>query len=359
MLTHQMAYPLHRASVEANGEAWTRPGNLVSNGAYMLDEWVPQDHIKLVKNPEFHAADEVEIDEVFYYPTEDAGQELKRYRAGELDITYDIPADQITWIEDNLGDEYKNFPYLGTYYYGLNTTAAPFKDNVALRQALSLAIDRELLTDKITRAGELPAYSFVPPGVMNYEQQAVDFKAMTKDERVAKARELYAQAGYSADNPLQVEILYNTSDNHKKIAIAIAAMWKQTLGVQATLRNEEWKVYLASRDEKAYQVVRASWIGDYNDANTFLELFLSDAGPMNTPGFADPRFDELVRAAAFQPDLAIRAGMLEEAERIFLEETAVIPIYHYTTQHLVKPYVQGWMSNIKDVHPTRYLRIEE
>jgi oligopeptide transport system substrate-binding protein len=146
---------------------------------------------------------------------------------------------------------------------------------------------------------------------------------MTKDERVAKAQELYAQAGYSADNPLQVEILYNTSDNHKKIAIAVAAMWKQALGVQSTLRNEEWKVYLTSRDEKAFQVVRASWIGDYNDANTFLELFLSDAGAMNSPGFANPHFDELVRAAAFQPDLAARAQMLAEAEGIFLEETPV------------------------------------
>jgi oligopeptide transport system substrate-binding protein len=296
---------------------------------------------------------------VVFYPTEDVGQELKRYRAGELDVTYDIPADQIDWIESNLADEFANFPYLGTYYYGINTTVPPYKDNKALRHALSLAIDRELLTDKITRAGELPAYSFVPPGVMNYEQQAAEFAGLTKEERVAKAQELYAEAGYSADNPLQVEILYNTGDNHKKIAIAVAAMWKQVLGVEATLRNEEWKVYLGSRDAKDFEVVRASWIGDYNDANTFLELFLSDAGPMNAPGFDNARFDELVRAAAFQTDLEARSEMLEEAERIFLDETAVIPIFHYTTQHMVKPYVKGWVNNIKDIHPTRYLSIEE
>jgi len=359
MLTHQMGYPLHRASIEQYGEAWTRPGNMVSNGAYVLSEWVPQDHITLTKNPEFHAADEVQIDEVLYYPTEDAGQELMRYRAGELDVTYDIPADQIDWIQANLPDEYRNYPYLGTYYYGINTTIAPFKDNKALRQALSLAIDRELLTAKITRAGELPAYSFIPPGVMGYEQQAADFAAMSKEERIAKAQALYAEAGYSPDNPLQVEILYNTSDNHKKIAIAVAAMWKQALGVQANLRNEEWKVYLASRDEKNFEVVRASWIGDYNDANTFLELFLSDAGPMNAPGFNNARFDELVRAAAFETDVATRAEMLEEAERVFMDETAVIPIYHYTTQHMVKPYVKGWANNIKDVHPTRYLSLDQ
>lgn len=359
MLTHPMAFPLHQASVESHGEAWTRPGNMISNGAYVLEEWVPQDHIKLAKNTAFHAADEVQVDEVYFHPTEDVGQELKRYRADELDITYDVPADQIAWIVDNLNDEYENFPYLGTYYYAINTTIAPFKDNPALRQALNLAIDRELLTEKITRAGEIPAYSFIPPGVMHYEQQTVDSQTMTKQERETRARDLYAEAGFSSENPLQVEILYNTSDNHKKIAIAIAAMWKQVLGVNATLRNEEWKVYLASRDEKNFEVSRSSWIGDYNDANTFLEIFLSDAGPMNAPGFSLARFDELVRAAALETDLVERAHMLEEAERLFLEEAAVIPIYHYTTQHMVKPYVGGWMNNIKDVHPTRYLWIEE
>ena len=359
MLTHQMAFPLHQKSVEAHGDQWTRPGNMVSNGAYRLDAWVPQDHVKLAKNPAFHAADEVRIDEIYFYPTEDVGQELKRYRAGELDITYDVPADRVAWLVENLNDEFENFPYLGTYYYAINTTAPPFDGNRALREALSLAIDRELLTEKITRAGEVPAYAFVPPGVMNYAQQSRDTATLTKEEREAEARALYEEAGYSPDNPLVVEILYNTSDNHKKIAIAIAAMWKQVLGVEATLRNEEWKVYLASRDEKNFQIARASWVGDYNDANTFLELFLSDAGPMNTTGFADPQFDELVRAAAFQPDLVQRAAMLKEAEGVLLDEAALIPIYHYTTQHMVKPHVGGWMNNVKDVHPTRYLWIDD
>lgn len=359
MLTHQMAFPLHQGSVEAHGDQWTKPGNMVSNGAYLLEDWVPQDRIKLGKNPAFHAADDVQIDTVYYYPTEDVGQELKRYRADELDITYDVPADQVAWLVDNLNDEFENFPYLGTYYYAINTTAAPFDGNQELRQALSLAIDRELLTEKITRAGEVPAYAFVPPGVMNYTHQTPDVAALSKEEREAKAKALYEQAGYSADNPLTVEILYNTSDNHKKIAIAVAAMWKQVLGVQATLRNEEWKVYLASRDEKNFEVARASWIGDYNDANTFLELFLSDAGPMNTTGFANPEFDELVRAAAFQPDLEERAAMLTQAENVLLDAAALIPIYHYTTQHMVKPHVGGWMNNVKDVHPTRYLWIDE
>lgn len=357
MLTHHMAYPLHRSSIEAHPGDWTRPGNLVSNGAFTLAEWVPQSFIRLEKNAEFHDARNVALDEVYYYPTEDEGQELQRYRAGELDITYDIPADQIEWIVANLNNEYRNFPYLGTYYYALNTTVAPFAGNIGLRQALSLAINREILTQKITRAGEIPAYSFVPPGIMHYQQQTLDWASWSQEERNARARELYAAAGYGPDNPLQIEILYNTSDNHKKIAIAVAAMWKQTLGVETTLRNEEWKAYLASRDQKNFQIVRAGWIGDYNDANTFLELFVSDAGEMNGPGYNNPRYDELIKGGAFETDLVVREAMLEEAERVFLADAPLIPIYFYTTQHMIKPTVRGWVDNIKDVHPSRYLSV--
>jgi oligopeptide transport system substrate-binding protein len=192
---------------------------------------------------------------------------------------------------------------------------------------------------------------------MNYQQQTPDYASWSQDQRNAKAKELYAAAGYSADKPLQVEILYNTSDNHKKIAIAIAAMWKQTLGVETTLRNEEWKVYLSSRDDKSFQIVRAGWIGDYNDANTFLDLFESDAGEMNDPGYNSPKFDELVKGGALETDLAKRETMLEQAEQVFLQDTPVIPIYFYTTKHLVKPAVQGWIDNIMDVHPTRFLTV--
>ena len=171
------------------------------------------------------------------------------------------------------------------------------------------------------------------------------------------ASALYAEAGYGPDNPLEVEILYNTSDNHKKIAIAIAGMWQQVLGVKATMRNEEWNVYLESRDQKQFQVVRAAWIGDYNDANTFLDFHLSDVGPINTPGYASAKYDELVKGAALERDVAKRRAMLEEAERVFLADLPLFPIYHYTTQHLVKPYVTGWSDTILDYHPTRWLAV--
>ena len=355
MLVNTTAYPVPRATIEAHGDQWTQPGNMVSNGAYMMAEWVPQDHIKLVKNPNFHDAASVAVDTVYYYPTEDTAAELNRYRAGELDVTYDAPSDQIPWIEENLAAEFHNTPYLGTYYYAFNMTKPPFGDNLKLRQALALAVDRETLVDKITLGGEAPAYSWIPPGVTNYQPQTLDWAAKSQDERNAMAKALYAEAGYSADNPLKVEILYNTSENHKKIAIAIAGMWQQVLGVEATLRNEEWQVYLESRDQKQFQVVRAGWIGDYNDANTFLDFHLSDVGAINTPGYASARYDELVKGAALEPDMAKRAAMLEQAEAVFLADLPVFPIYHYTTQHLVKPYVSGWVDNILDYHPSRWI----
>jgi len=357
MLVNPTAMPMHRASFEAAGDAWTRPGNLVGNGAYMLSEWTPQDRITLVKNPNFHDAANVAIDTVYLYPTEDTATELQRYRADELDITYDAPSDQIPWIEENLAAEFHNSPYLGTYYYAFNMTQPPFSENLKLRQALALAVDRETLVAQISKGGEFAAYSWLPPGINDYAPQTLDWAAKTQEERNAMAQALYAEAGYGPDNPLELEILYNTSDNHKKIAIAIAGMWQQVLGVKAIMRNEEWKVYLESRDQKQFQVVRAGWIGDYNDANTFLDFHLSDVGPINTPGYASATYDDLVKGAALERDVAKRRAMLEEAEQVFLADLPLFPIYHYTTQHLVKPYVTGWTDTILDYHPTRWLAV--
>jgi len=275
LLTHHMAFPVPRHAIEAHGGRWTRPGNMVSNGPYRLAEWVPQSHLKLVRNEHFRDRGEVAIDSVIYYPTEDTNTELKRFRAGELDITSDVPSDQVPWVAENLGPAFHNTPYLGIYYYALNTAAAPFQGNPELRRALALAIDRETLVAKVTRAGEVPAYAWVPPGVLGYRPQAIGDARLSQGEREARARALMAQAGYAPGDDLELEILYNTSENHKKIAIAVAGMWKKVLGVRVRLRNEEWKVYLDTRTQMRFQVARGGWIGDYNDANTFLELLKS------------------------------------------------------------------------------------
>jgi oligopeptide transport system substrate-binding protein len=359
LLAHNISFPVHKATIEAHGDQWTRPGNAVSNGAFTITDWVPQSQVTLKKNPNYWDAANVKLDTIVHYPTEDLAEELKRYRAGELHITYDAPSDQIKWLEENMKEEFHNTPYLGTYYYIINLTKEPLGADKKIREALSLALDREIMTDKITQAGELPAYSWVPPGLVDYNQQFVSFKDMPMDERVARAKELLAEAGYGPDNPLKLELLYNTSENHKKIAVAAASMWKTALGVELTLRNEEWKVYLETRDQKNFQIARAAWIGDFPDPVNFLDLFLSDAGERNDAGYNNPEYDRLQAEAANTADPAARMKLLEQAERIFLDDHVMVPIYHYTSQHMISPKVAGWEFNVLDVHRGKYLALAE
>jgi oligopeptide transport system substrate-binding protein len=354
LLRHASVLPVNEKSIKAHPNDWTKPGNLVSNGAYMLSEWTPQASLTVVKNPNYYNADKVKIDKVIFYPTEDVPEEFKRFRAGELDITNDTPSDQIKYVMKNMKSEFLNSPYLGTYYYVINLTQDPLGKNRDLREALALAIDREILVAKVTQAGELPAYSWVPPGLHGYKQQFVDFKSMAMKDRITKAKDLLKAAGYGPDKPLAVEILYNTDDNHKKIAVAIQSMWKK-IGVQATLKNEEWKVYLGTRHDKQFQVARAAWIGDYEDPTTFLTLFLSDAGPQNDAGYNNAQYDKLVKGSANESDPAKRMQMLEQAEAIFLKDLPIIPIYHYTTKHMVSSKLAGWEFNVLDYHLSRDL----
>lgn len=357
LLTHSTSYAMHRASVEQYGDRVTRPGNFVTNGAYMLAEWVSQSHIKLVRNPYYWDNDSTIIDEVYYHAMENRVAEISRYRANELDITYtDLPVSQLDWIMQNLADELEIGPYLGSYYYGFNLEKPPFKDNLALRKALTLAINREIITKDIRKAGEIPAFGWVPP-VANYEPQQMPEADWTQEEREQEAKRLYAEAGYSKDKPLKVEILYNTEESHRAIAVAVAAMWRQVLGVETSILNQEWKVYLDTRRQKLdTQVFRAGWIGDYNDANTFAAMFLSTSG-LNDSGYKNPRYDELVRLAAKEGDLEVRAGYLEEAERILLQDLPIMPMYFYVTTRLVKPWVAGLEPNIMNHNHTKYLRI--
>lgn len=356
LLSHHMAFPLHKASLEKHGKRWTRPENMVSNGAYQLAEWMPQSHILLKKNPHFHDAKNVSLDGVKYFPSEDQNAALKQFRAGELDVTADVPSSQIDWVKKNLPESFRNSAYIGTYYLAVNLEKAPFKDQLALRRALSLAINRDILTEKVTKGGEVPAMGWVPPGMNHYTAQTMQEASLPYKEQRAKAKALFAEAGYSKSKPLEVELLYNTSENHKKVAIAIAAMWKQALGVKTKLRNEEWKVYLNSRTQRQFEVIRAGWIGDYNDASNFLDLFRSDVGTMNPSSWANADYDALLQQAEKETDTKKRAELLQNAETILLADMPLIPIYHYTTQHLVSTKVTGWEDNVMDIHPTRFLQ---
>lgn len=353
-LTHYFAYPLHKASVMGGPSGWTRPGNLVTNGAYFLEAWTPQSHITLRRNPYFHDAANVKIEAVRFVPTEDASAELKRYRADELDMTSTVPLESYQWAEKNLPDELRKSPSLGIYYYALNTALPKFSDP-RVRRALALAIHREVITDKITRAGEIPAYGWVPPGTLGYDApERAEWAELSPAARIDEAKRLMAAAGYGPDAPLEVELLYNTSEGHKRLAIAIAAMWK-ALGVKVTLRNEEWKVYLASRNQRKFEVSRAGWIGDYNDPYTFLEILRGDAGQINATGYANPRYDDLLDQSGKEMDPPRRADLMRQAEQLMLDDLPVIPIYFYVSRALVKPAVSGWEANVMGVHPTRWM----
>ena len=349
LLNHSTTYPVHRGNVETDGSRFARPGNLISNGAYQLEEWVVQSHIRLTRNEHYWNDADTDINTVVFYPIENQDSELKRYRADEIDITEALPYSQLTWIRENLADDLVVAPYLGSYYFGYNVTRQPFKDDGKLRQALALAIDRDIITQRITGAGEIPAYGWVPP-VVDYEQQQPEWARWTQEERNELARQLYHEAGYSKDNPLQVQILYNTNENHKRLSVAIASMWKQVLGVKTSLANQEWKVFLETRRRKEdTEVFRGGWIGDYNDAFTFSQLMYS-INEMNHSGYANAHYDELLELAAREHDTRKRAGFMQEAERILLEDMPIIPVYFYVSRHLVKPWVGGYQTNIMDHH---------
>ncbi|WP_343560905.1 peptide ABC transporter substrate-binding protein [Kiloniella sp. b19] len=357
MLNHSVAYPVHRKTVESHGEQWTRPENMVSNGAFELVEWTPQSRIVLKKSDHYWDREEVKLDKVLYYPIENAASELKRYRAGELDVTGGVPLDQIRWVRENLGDEFRVSNSLSVFYLGFNMTRPPF-DNAKLREAFSRALNRDILTEKIILESA-PAYSFVVPGVNDYDPVFLEFREQEQAQRDLEAYGLYQEAGYSRDNPLEVELRYTTSENGKKLAVAIASMWKKALGVKVNLVNEEWKVFLETiKRKRETEVFMMGWVGDYNDANTFLELWASSSG-LNNTGFSDRRFDKLLERAGQELDRNRRKALLADAERVFLESHAVAPMTHGKSRHLIKPYVRGWHGNVMDHVRSQYISVEK
>ncbi|MBT8048017.1 MAG: peptide ABC transporter substrate-binding protein [Xanthomonadales bacterium] len=355
LLASPVAFPVNRGNLEELGDQFSRSGQLVSNGAYILQEWVPRVRIDLRKNPEYREAGQILIDRVSYIPTEDRATEIKQFRAGELDWTYEVPNNQFKWLQRYYPEELVVSPWMGSYFFGFNLTQEPFIDNPSLRMALSLAVDREIITDKVTQFGEQPSFSLVPPGIDGYVPFAPEYADWTQEEREHESRRLYEQAGYSDEWPLRVEIRYNTGDNHKKIALAVASMWKQILGVNATLVNEEFRVFLQNRKQKLItQVFRVGWISDYNDPYSFLELFLTGNG-QNDYGYSNSTFDALLEEVGLERVRARRERLMFEAERVLMSDHVIIPIYTYVTKRLVNPHLRGWQSNVMDTHPTRYM----
>ncbi len=350
-LKHYTAYPLPKHIVEKYGKDWSKPEHIVSNGAFKLVEWKSQSHIKAVKNPKFFDADKVKVDEVYYYPTEDRSSALKRFRAGELDFNDDFPTEQYKWLKKNMPNEAVVSPYIGIYHYPINMRLKKFQDK-RVREALSLAINREILVDKILTTGEVAAYSFAPK-LADYTPATSNYKSMSMKDRVKKAKKLMSEAGYTKSNPLTIELSYNTSENHKKVAVAVAAMWKM-IGIKTKLSNAEVAVHYNNLEEGKFEVGRAGWIADYPDAQNFLFL-LEYPNTMNYGAWDNKEFNALMKEANHTADLKKRAKIMQKAEQLALDEFVTIPIYYYVSKGLVSKKLKGWKENSENIHRTRWL----
>jgi oligopeptide transport system substrate-binding protein len=357
LLTHTTGLPVNPKAIAEHGNDWVKPGRMISNGAYMLGDVKPQAFIKLVKNPQYWDAGKVTIDTVMFDPSEDRPSVLKRYRAGEFDIVTDLPNDQLGWLRQNMPKELHIAPYAGVYFYTVNVTRPPFND-VRVRQALAMAVNREVLVERITLAGELPAYGFVPDGTADYISQKVSWTKMNQAARDAEAIKLMTAAGYGPRKPLKFKLNYNTSENHKKIAVAIAAMWKK-LGVEVELVNTEAKVHFATMRQGDFEMARTGWIADYNDAQSYLYLSQTSTRQQNYARFSNPEFDKLMDQASVASDMRKRAELMQQAETILLKELPVIPLYFYVSKDLVSLKVKGWQDNPFDVFHARNLSLAD
>ncbi len=354
MLSHQSTYPVNKASIEKLGAEWIKPGNLVSNGAYTLAEFVPNDHIKLVKNPKFYDAANVKIDVVNYIPTEDRSSAMKRYEAGELDSYDDLPTEQLTELKAKFGDQIHVAPYLGTYYYAIKTNKEPWS-NVELRNAISMAIDRDFLAEKVWGNSMFPAYSMVPPGIEGYQTSVASFADKSQIDREDEAKKILEKLGYTPEKPLKMEIRYNTSENHKNTAVAIQEQLKP-LGVEVTLLNTDTKTHYGHLEQKGdFDVARAGWIADYRDPENFLVISRKEDGH-NYSDYNSPKYEELMdkaTAAGGKPEE--RFKLLSEAERVLVDEVGNIPLLYYSYHNIVSPKLSGFEDNVMDVHPTRFI----
>jgi oligopeptide transport system substrate-binding protein len=348
LLSHPCTCPVHRATLQHHPEDFARPGVMVADGAFVLKEWVPGSYVLALRNHHYWNDAATRLDGVRYLLIPDENAELARYRGGELQVTFVVPRGQFDWIRANLAGELHVSPQLTTYYYGFNLRRPPFRDNPRLRRALSMVIDREKLTQLVLRVGELPAYGWVPPGIDDYTAQSFDYRTMPYAARITEAQRLYREAGYSREKPLRFELRYNSGEVHTKLALAVAAMWKETLGVDVRLTQVEFKSLLEDIDRGDVEMFRSSWVGDYNDAYTFAQYLKSDFG-VNLPHYSNPSYDALLTSAARQQDPLTRSALLEEAERVMLADHPLIPLYFYVNKHLVKPEVEGWYDNVMNV----------
>lgn len=356
LLEHPSTFPIYATSIEDKLVYLDGEHQYVTNGAYKFKRQIVGSIIELRRNEYYWDNQNTKIDNVNYHIVDEAA-EFNRYRAGELDVTGNVAPSVFPVIRMDFPDELRVSPYLAVYYYGFNLNKPPFSGNKILRRALSMAIDRPTLVEQVTSRGEDPAYGWVPNGLANYTAQRFDYAQYSKGQRNKEARRLYRDAGYGRNNPLKFELRYNTSDVHQRIALAIKSMWRDVLGADVTLVNEEFKVLLSNiRAGEITQMFRLSWTGDYNDPQAFLRIMESD-NPSNMTRYSNELVDDLMVSAGKTQDSVTRRQLLEYTERLVLDDHPVIPIYFYVSKHLVKPTVKGWTENMLNIHSSQHLEL--
>ncbi|WP_022697508.1 peptide ABC transporter substrate-binding protein [Euryhalocaulis caribicus] len=360
LLTHHTAFPVPRHVIDEYGAAWIQPGNVVVNGPFKLTEWRTNDYVHVAKNETFYDADNVCLNEIYYYPTNDNNAAVRRLRAGELHINSEFPGQKIEELREQLPGYVRVSPFLATVYYVYNVQRPPF-DDARVRQALAMALGREFMVDEILKTGQLPAPGLVPPGIANYGDGAkVDWWDMSMDERKARARELLEEAGYGPENPLRFEYTHrNTSDN-PRVAPVVQADWEDIAEwVDVEITGVETQIHYDNLRAGNFDVGDAAWASDFNDPINFLYLLETKTGQMNYGKYSNPRYDALIEESNRTLDMEQRAQLLHEAEQIMLDDMPIIPMWYFVTKNLVSPEVTGWEDNVVDIHRSRYLCFED
>jgi len=357
LVRDRSAYPVHKATILTFGKIdqrntkWTHTGNLVSNGPFMLEYWQTNRKVKTVKNPYYWDAENVRLNEIHFYPIEDITAEERAFRTGQLHITKETPPERIKFYTENHPEQIRLDPWLGTYFYELNTSYPPL-DDVRVRQALAMSLDREAIVKHVCKAGEPAAYCLTPPDTAGYTSRTVI------EYNPEKARQLMAEAGYpNGEGFPKLELLYNTHVAHMGIAEVVQQQWKRDLNIDIELLNMEWKTYLAMKNDHKFQIARASWIGDYIDPSTFLEMYVTGGGN-NDADWSNSEYDKLLDAASREMVPEKRNEFFQQAEAILIHEVPIIPIYYYRNKALVNPAVKNWTANPIDRHPYKYVYLE-
>jgi oligopeptide transport system substrate-binding protein len=357
ILDHHSTFPVHVPTIEKfgaideRGTRWTKPENFVGNGAFVPVEWTLGKVFRVVKNPRYWDADKVRLNEIRFYPIDKNLVEERMFKAGQLHKTEFIPTDKIAVYQKAGSRDYRNYLYFGTYFYLFNVTKPPL-DDPRVRKALAYSVDRDAITRHVVKGGQVPAFTLVPPDTLGYNAA----EKMRYD--LDRARELLAEAGYPNGKGFpKIELIYNTLEDHQKIAVAIQQMWKKNLNINISIQNQEWKVFLNNQDVLNYQISRRGWIGDYLDPFTFLELFASGAGNNNT-GWSNAEYDRYLEQSKTAKSREERYDYFQKAEGILLDEAPFMPLYYYTTNYLLSSDVKGYYPNIMDYHPYKYIYLE-